>query len=429
MDRSIQPPIKELRELNIPEPQRVIFSNGIPVTIVNAGHQDVIRFDLLFKAGTWCQQQKLQALFTNRMLREGSESFSAKEIAETLDFYGAWLELSCGAEYSCVTLFSLSKYFTKVLDVLYSIVTEPLFDSISLKTVIEMNVQQFLINQDKVDYLAQRILMNALLGDTHPYGKLTTKEDYLNVNSAILKSYHQEHFHSNNCTIFISGHVTESILSQVEVVFGTKEFGRKGATETVCPFPIFTPSLEKRQFISKEDALQSALSMGMPTISRTHPDYHKFRVLLTLFGGYFGSRLVANIREDKGYSYYIDAVMLHYPFSNFLLIHTECNSDCVEDVVKQIYHEIELLQTEKVSEDELNKVKNYMIGELCRNYESAFAVADAWMFTFTSKVPDSYFKSSLEGILNTSAEDIIYLANTYLSKDKFKEVIVGPKID
>src|SRR5699024_5932391 len=113
------------------------LSNGIPITIVKVGSQEVVRLDILFKAGTWCQSQKLQALFTNRMLREGTNKFSAKEIAEKLDFYGAWLELSCGAAYSCITLYSLSRYFPQTLGILESMIKEPIFDKDKLETVKE----------------------------------------------------------------------------------------------------------------------------------------------------------------------------------------------------------------------------------------------------------------------------------------------------
>lgn len=427
LDRSVQPPIKTLTSIKIPLPQRKTLTNNIPITIVKAGEEKVLRFDLLFRAGTWCQSQKLQALFTNRMLREGTKRFTSKQIAEKLDFYGSWLELSCGAEYSCITLFSLSRHFTKLLDLLYSIVTEPLFDSEQLEGVVDMNVQQFLINQDRVDFVAQRGLFNVLLGDTHPYGKRTVKEDYYNINSALLKEYHRVHFHSKNCSLFISGDVTDNVLMEIEKVFGATHFGYKEGDTTLCPKPLFSPSSSKRHFIEHANAVQSAVCLGLPTLGRTSPDYHKFRVVLTLLGGYFGSRLVSNIREDKGYTYYIGADTIHYPYSDFLVIHSECDNRYVEKLIGEVYREIEVLQTELVTPQELEKVKNYMAGELCRNYESAFAVADAWMFTFTSKVSDDYFNKALKGILTVTPQDILVLSRKYLDVEKMKEIVAGQK--
>ncbi|WP_287827718.1 pitrilysin family protein [Bacteroides sp.] len=428
MNRAIQPTIQPLSELHLPLPKRRRLSNGIPITIVKVGSQEVVRLDILFKAGTWCQSQKLQALFTNRMLREGTNKFSAKEIAEKLDFYGAWLELSCGAAYSCITLYSLSRYFPQTLGILESMIKEPIFDKDKLETVKEMNIQQFMVNQDRVDFLAHRRLLNMLLGDTHPYGKLTEKEDYSAITSDLLHEFFHKHFHSNNCHIFLAGDATEANLKEVEKAFGLKPFGAHENKPTECPTPIFTPSKEDRGFIEKEGSVQSAVCLGMPTLMRTHTDYLKFRVVLTILGGYFGSRLVTNIREEKGYTYYIGADMTHYPFSSFLIIHTECDNEYVKPLIAEIHHEIDRLQQEPISEEELLKVKNYMIGELCRNYESAFAVADAWMFAFTTGVDDDYFQLSLEAIKAVTVAEVQELSQKYLCKENLKEVIAGEKI-
>ncbi len=428
LNRAQQPAIQPLSELHLPLPERRQLHNGIPITIVQLGNQELVRLDILFRAGIWCQSQKLQALFTNRMLREGTQSFTAKEIAERLDYYGAWLELSCGAMYSCISLYSLSRNFTQTLDILQSMILEPIFDEDKLETVKEMNVQQFLINQDRVDFLAHRNLLNALLGDTHPYGKRTQREDYEAIHKELLHSYFEEHFHSGNCHIFISGDATAANVEAVDQVFGREPFGQVERGATVCEPPVFTPDPAPRRFLEKADACQSAICMGMPTLMREHADYHKFRVVLSIFGGYFGSRLVSNIREEKGYTYYIGADMLHYPFSSFLLIHTECDNQYVEPLIQEVYAEMDRLQTEEVSPEELQQVKSYMIGELCRNYESAFAIADAWMFAFTSDLDDEYFQRSLEGIKNTSAADILDLAQRYLRKEELKVSIAGEQI-
>ena len=428
MNRANQPRIQTLEELHIPLPERKILPNGIPFTIVKAGAQEVVRIDILFKAGTWCQTQKLQALFTNRMLREGTEKFSAKVIAERMDFYGAWLELSCGAVYSCITLYSLNRYFLQTLAILESMIKEPLFEADRLKTVANMNVDQFMNNNDRVDFLAQREMLNLLLGDKHPYGKRTRKEDYLAVNTDLLREFFVEHFHSNNCHIFLSGNANEEMISQVEVVFGISEFGKLSDPTQLATLPTIETAEEPSRFIHKKGACQSAVTLGMPTLMRDHPDYLKFRVVLTLFGGYFSSRLVSNIREDKGYTYYIGADMMHYPCSSFLLIHSECDNQFVKPLIQEVYNEMDRLHVEPVDQEELTKVKNYMVGALCRNYESPFAVADAWMFAFTSEVDDEYFQRSLEAIKKVTIEEVQSLAQKYLRKESLKEVVVGENL-
>lgn len=178
LDRTIQPRICEPEQLAVPSPECRVMKNGIPLYILNAGDNEVVRIDLLIEGGRWQQSQRLQALFTNRMLREGTRRYSAAAIAEKLDYYGAWLELSSSSEYAYITLYSLNKYLPETLDIFESIVKEPLFPEKELGVIIDSNIQQFLVNSSKVDFLAHRTLINAVYGDTHPCGQLVQKEDY-----------------------------------------------------------------------------------------------------------------------------------------------------------------------------------------------------------------------------------------------------------
>ena len=172
----------------------------------------------------------------------------------------------------------------------------------------------------------------------------------------------------------------------------------------------FTTTPDKRIFVERDDALQSAIKLGATTIERTHPDYLKLRVLMTLFGGYFGSRLMSNIRENKGYTYGISAGTLFYPGSGMILISTEADNEYVELLIREVYHEIDKLQVEPVPVSELTMVRNYMLGEMCRNYESPFSLADAWMFIYTSKLDDTYFARSLQAVKEVTPEEMKELA-------------------
>ena len=168
--------------------------------------------------------------------------------------------------------------------------------------------------------------------------------------------------------------------------------------------------------------------MGMVTLDGDHPDFFKLRVLITLFGGYFGSRLMSNIREDKGYTYGISAGVTSYPTTPALVIGAETTPEFVKPLITEVYHEIDNLQQELVSEDELDMVRNYMIGDMCRNCESAFSWADAWIYASTLDLPDTYFSDFFKAIKDTSAEDIRQLAQRYLCKETLKEVVSGKKM-
>lgn len=400
--------------------------NGIPLNMLNAGDNEVVRIDVLMEGGRWQQSQPLQALFANRMLREGTRRYCASEIAEKLDYYGAWLELSSASEYAYITLNSLNKYLSQTLEILESIVKEPIFPEKELNVIVDNNVQQFLVNSSKVDFLAHRALMKAVCSEQHPCGRLVQKEDYYKIHPDVLQEFYNRHYHSTNCSIYLSGKVSDDCIRRIEALFGDEPFGqdfRKPERKEYLP----VSSGEKRIFVERADAMQSAVRMGMLSLERTHPDYLKARVLVTLFGGYFGSRLMSNIREEKGYTYGISAGIVPYPGKGMLVINAETTNEFVEPLIEEVYHEIDRLQSERVSDEELVTVKNYMLGEMCRSYESAFSLADAWIFIQISGFTDTYFKDALHAIKDVTPEDIRELAGRHLCKEKLKEVISGKK--
>ena len=426
MDRTIQPEIQPLKNFHIQTPVRTTLPNGIPLTVINAGEQEVVRMDVLFSGGRWQQSQKLQALFTNRMLREGTTKYTAATIAEKLDYYGSWLELSSSSEYAYITVYSLNKYLAKTLEVVESMIKEPLFPQKELQTILDTNIQQYLVNTSKVDFLAHRSLLKSLYGEQHPCGKIVMEEDYHTITPEVLREFYEQHYHSGNCSIFLSGKVTDDIISRVTDIFGIP-FGQYQLQMPKLSFP-FAVIPEKRIFTEREDAMQSAVKMGCTTITREHPDYPKLRVLMTLFGGYFGSRLMSNIREDKGYTYGISAGVVFYPDSGLLIVSTETDNEYVEPLIQEVYHEIDRLHQEPVSAEELRMVRNYMLGEMCRSYESPFSLSDAWIFIATSGLKDDYFARSLQAVNEITPAEIQDLAQRYLCKETLKEVIAGKKL-
>ena len=426
MDRTIQPEIQPLKNFHIQTPVRTTLPNGIPLAVINAGEQEVVRMDVLFSGGRWQQSQKLQALFTNRMLREGTTKYTAATIAEKLDYYGSWLELSSSSEYAYITVYSLNKYLVKTLEVVESMIKEPLFPQKELQTILDTNIQQYLVNTSKVDFLAHRSLLKSLYGEQHPCGKIVMEEDYHTITPEVLREFYERHYHSGNCSIFLSGKVTDDIISRVTDIFGIP-FGQYQLQMPKLSFP-FAAIPEKRIFTEREDAMQSAVKMGCTTITREHPDYPKLRVLMTLFGGYFGSRLMSNIREDKGYTYGISAGVVFYPDSGLLIVSTETDNEYVEPLIQEVYHEIDRLHQEPVSAEELRMVRNYMLGEMCRSYESPFSLSDAWIFIATSGLKDDYFARSLQAVNEITPAEIQDLAQRYLCKETLKEVIAGKKL-
>ncbi|MEG2574083.1 MAG: insulinase family protein, partial [Bacteroides sp.] len=209
LDRTKRPDILPLDSIDFSQPERITMPNGVPLSLINAGKQEVVRMDIIFKGGRFQQSYPLQALFTNRMLREGSRTIGAVEIAERLDYYGAWLELSSSADYSFLTLYSLNRYFKPTLAIVESLIKEPLFPQKELSTVIDNNRQHFMVNSAKVDFVAQRTFLRSVFGAKHPMGYLTKVEDYARISPEMLKEFYANYYHSANCSIYLAGCISD----------------------------------------------------------------------------------------------------------------------------------------------------------------------------------------------------------------------------
>lgn len=425
LNRNIQPAICEPSHLDVQRPERHVFPNGIVLNVLDACDSEVTRVDLVMGGGRWHQTQPLQALFTNRMLREGTRQYTAACIAEKLDYYGAWLDLSSAPEYTYVTLYSLNKYLPQTLDILESLVKEPVFPEKELKVIVDTNVEQFKVNLSKVDFLAHRALVKTLFGGHHPAGRLVCEDDYQRIVPDVLRQFYDRYYNSGNCTLYLSGKITGDCVRRVEALFGNEPFGQGTRPEKKTFRP--EPDARKQVFVERSGVLQSAVRLGMLTLDRCHPDYLKFRVLVTLLGGYFGSRLMSNIREQKGYTYGISAGYASYPDQGVLTISTETANQYVAPLIAEVYREITRLQDEQVSSEELSMVKNYMLGDLCRSCESAFSLADGWIFLQVYGLKDTYFADAMQAIKDITPGEIQDLACKYLRKEDLKEVVAGAK--
>ena len=428
LDRTLPPLLRPLEAFEILRPERFEMKNGIQLNVIRAGSQEVVRLDLLIGGGQWHQTQALQALFTNRMLREGTPTMTSAQIAEKLDYYGAWLDLSSSVNCGFVTLYSLNKYFPRTLAIIADMLMNPSFPEKELEVVLETNRQQFLVNSSRVEVIARKHFNRSLFGEEHPFGRFAVESDYGRITPEVLREFYRKHYHSGNCTVYVSGKVTPEIIRCIEEHLGNVPWGE---IKKVQPLELIEPrqTTEKHVFVEKADALQSSLKMGCFMMDRVHPDFLKARVMVTLFGGYFGSRLMSNIREDKGYTYGIGAGIVNCPGSGVLAITTEADNQYIDSIITEVYREMDKMCNDLAPQEELEMVRNYMLGDFCRSYEGPFSLSEAWIYTKTADLDDDFFVRQVDSIRSITAEEIRTLAQRYLCKENLIEVVAGKKMD
>jgi predicted Zn-dependent peptidase len=399
--------------------------NGIPCYFLDRGEQDLVKIELTFDAGSIYQKKPFVAYSTFQMLTEGTCTMTSSQISERLDFYGAFIEKEVDRDFASVSLYTLTKHLKYTLLILNEILTKPIFPESDLSIYKEKQKSILEVNKKQVSFLARTNFLEIIFGKQHPYGVKIDSEDIDKLSSEDLTRFYTDNINADNCSIIVSGKINNEVIKLIEENFQTSEWRKSNRTLQKKVIEIDLQSKFSEHFIEQPNVVQSAIRIGRVLFNYNNPDYNKFQILNTVLGGYFGSRLMKNIREDKGFTYGIGSAILPLKHSGYFFITTEVGKEYTNDTINEIYREIENLQSNYIKDDELNLVKNYKFGELMRSLDGTFAISDYLKKTIQHKLPINYYKNVLDDIYNTSKEDILLLAQKYLKKELLTQLVVG----
>jgi zinc protease len=423
LNRSLAPVFNQIENLEVTQAIPHTLKNGIPMFVLNTGTQDLLKLELLFRAGNWEESKRLVAATVNSMLGDGTRLHTAEEIADGLDAYGAFFQTENGADWASVTLYSLTKYLDKTLPLLNEILTESVFPEKELKTYLQNKRQNLKVNNERVDFIARKKFSEALFGAAHPYGYYATESDYDAIKREDLVTFFKEYYAADTCKIIVSGKVSPATVGLIDSFLGQEQF--KNNTKQASKQFACKSSETKNIVVLKEESIQSAIRVGKLIVNKTHPDYMGLQVLNTVLGGYFGSRLMSNIREDKGYTYGIGSAVASNSEQGYFFISTETGTDVCRKALHEIYYEIKRLQEELVPDEELSLVKNYMLGTFLRSIDGPFELAHKFKGILTYDLGYSYYHDYINTVKNITSEKLRQLAITYLQKDSMIELVVG----
>ena len=423
MNRTTAPQIKTVDAIDLLTVEQIKLDNGIPVYIIDSGEQEIVKIDFVFEAGKWYEPKNLLADFVNRMMREGVKGRSAKEIADIFEFYGSNLESSVSFTNAGFQLYSLNKHLPHILPLLMEIFTEASFPEDEFLTMLNNRKQKHTERLAKSDYVSNRNFLSAMWGPKHPYGRVTEFEDFENVTTTQLKDFYKSQYNASNCFILIAGKLDDAIVKSLNTVFGTKSWLGAKAPQDIVYDP--QPNPELRLHTEKKDAVQTSIMIGNATINKYHPDFDKLSVVNTIFGGYFGSRLMANIREDKGYTYGIYSSISSYQHGGILEISAEVGKEVSEATINEIQHEIGVMRNDLVDEEELDTVKNYLTGRLMQGADGPMKYSDVYKGLILYGRDGSYINSYLKTIHSITPQEIRELSRKYFDFDKMHKITVG----
>lgn len=422
LNRKTAPAIVDAVDFNLQlKPYRkIVLKNGVEVYCIDAGAEEVMSLEWVFFAGNTWEKENLIAASANFLLKNGTSRHTAFQINEHFDYYGSYFNRACYNETASLSLHTLTRYVRELLPMVRELITDSTLPEEELNIYRQNMKQRLKVNLQKSDFVAGRLIDAYLFGENHPYGKYSSAETFDALERGKLVDFYQEYYQRGQLIIFAAGKLPADLEPLLNEQFGDLPFGKKN-----LPHPQVTPATEKKyRIINDADGVQGSIRMARSFPNRHHPDFIKTQVLNTLFGGFFGSRLMVNIREDKGYTYGIQSYLLNHIQDSGWMISTEAGRDVAEAAVEEVKKEMQILREEKVDEEELLLVKNYMMGGLLADLDGPFQLIGRWKNIILHQLEHDYFQRTVETIRGVTAEDLQELAQRYLHPDDFYELVV-----
>lgn len=424
LNRKIAPITQTVTSLTLPPPSVTALDNGIPVYETRLGTQPILKLSITFpKAGRPDEHKRAVARAALRLTREGTPNYTSAQIAEILDFYAGSLTFPHSLDTSGLTLHCLSKHFEPLLALIAEMILNPTYPEQELKTFVDNNIQKLNVDLHENDTLAYRKISQLIFTANHPYGYNTQIADYAALTREDLFQFHTEHLTADNCMIFIAGDTNQHTLNLLNQYLG-KHQTKKIRWNTPLSNHHTTPE-EAHVKNPNPEILQTSVYIGRKLFTRLHEDFAGMYVLNTALGGYFGSRLMSNIREDKGFTYgiYSSIDLMHH--DGWMFISADVGREVVAPTLTEIRYELERLRQELMPERELQLVKNYLLGNLLNVIDGPISVSGTIERLATQNLPLSKFDELIANIQTISVADIQRLAQKYLNFSDWWQVTAG----
>jgi predicted Zn-dependent peptidase len=425
-DRTAPPKPDAVPSLKLPAIHKRSLSNGLPVWIVELHKVPVANVVLTVRAGSGADPQDHFGLasLTAEMLDEGAGARDALQIADAVDYLGASLSTSSSSDAASVELHVPVARLGDAIPIMSDVALRPTFPETELKRVREELLTSILQAADNPAALMQFAFPRLVYGNEHRYGTVSigTATAIKGFTIADLKQFHARQYVPSNATLIVTGDVDPSaVVAQLESAFG------KWKGETAAPFSVRdAPQLTARKvyLIDKPGAPQSQIRIGWIGVPRSTPDYFALRVVNTVLGGAFTSRLNQNLREQHGYAYGASSSFDMRGAAGPFYAAAGVQTDKTSEALTEFFKELEGIR-KPIPADELEKAKNYVALLLPRSFETTQSLAGSLAQMFVYNLPANYFETFTEHIQAVTPADAQRVAERYIQPDKFAVVVVG----
>jgi len=309
-----------------------------------------------------------------------------------------------------------------VIPLMGEIIAEATFPEKEIAILKQNQIQRLLLNLKKGDFIANRLIDEYLFGFDHPYGKYSVEQHYKNINREDLVTFYEQYYKQGKCVIFIAGKFPATMEPLLNKYIGQLPLNKKEIKEQV--HPIVSATQKKYSIVNDTASVQGSIRLARHFPNRHHPDFPAAQVLNNIFGGFFGSRLMSNIREDKGYTYGIHSYLQNYMHAGAWMVSTDAGKDVCKATIEEVYKEMKILRETLVKEEELKLVKNYMLGALLGDLDGPFQIISRWKTYLLNDLTEDYFYNTIKVVRSVTSEELQVLAEKYLKEEDFFELVV-----
>lgn len=422
MDRTQAPETHPLSDIDLQIPQQEHLSNGIPLFILQNEQLDLIHFVICIKAGILHETIKHTAQFSYALLKESSPQHTATEIADIFDYYGTNFSTSINLDHIRINFSTPKNNVCKILPTIYEFLANPHYREENLSIYKNLKIKDLEYNAQKTDVQATRLMLHAMFGDEHTAGQFSTRENLQSVSIQQMEAFHHQTFVAENASIFVTGNLDAEIKHSIHATFEQIPHGVAAPEIKSIAMPV-----DKSPIITQviPNSVQSSIVLCMPAMGYNDPDRCDFATLSTITGGYFGSRLMQNLRERNGYTYGISSGLAYFGNQSLFVISSDVNINQTKAALDACFEELQRLQDEDISDAELENAKSYILGDQIRDLDNSVSILKRHIGWNHFNTDEREFHNIIEHVKAIDANRIKNLSKKYFERNKFTQIIVG----
>ena len=412
MDRTLAPASFPIKNFNFRNYRKIILNGHINGLVIPDRRYPICTLEIIFRSGSWFEKNPGVSFLTGKIILEGTNSKNGEEIALAFEYMGTHIEIQTTVDNSRIRLFATQKHIDSSLALLREILFTPSFPEYEFEVIKNLKAEQIKMQLAKNNFFASTYFNQLLFGKDHPYGRYLKVKEIHERSLSEIKKFFQLEF-QNDPKVILCGDIDDNVIEKTALLL--KNVNNNGQK---MPHFKIRPNYD-HQTIERSDSVQASLRLGTQTIQRGHPEIHKLTVANKLLGGFFGSRLMKKLREEKGLTYGVYSSLIHVQQASYWLISTEVKKDNTEHSLEIIHAIITELAQKFPSPTEVEMLKNFLKGKFLSSLNSILDIASIYTLLFVNDINIQFLTNYLKTIDTIHPRDISEMIQKYyLSPDK-----------